>query len=87
MDYSFHLAFQAFFVVGFALLFMRNRPLFSLISPMYLVNICMKDWSHHARDYVVPWGVNVAYCLAFLGFAGRRTREVSSDALKRQSVS
>ncbi|MBN1900128.1 hypothetical protein JW926_02230 [Candidatus Sumerlaeota bacterium] len=64
--FHYYILYHSWFVIGLIFLFKKDKRIFWLTFPSYLVNISLKDWSHHTRYYVVLWGISwIWYCLIF----------------------
>ena len=57
---------QYYCIPGLILLFRRNRLLFWLTLPPYLLTVSLRGWSDLPRYYVVLWGINAAYYLTIV---------------------
>ena len=79
---AFYVIFHAWFIGGLFILWKRNRRLFWLTLPQYLVAICLKGWSHHVRYYIVLWGVNAAWCLFLVKIIGGGHRKKNTHVIK-----
>jgi hypothetical protein len=55
---SYYIFFHSVFLTGLLFLWKRERRLFWLTFPSYIVAISLGGWSHHMRYYIILWGIN-----------------------------
>ena len=63
----YYIFFHGFFLIGLLFLWKRERRLFWLTFPSYIVAISLRGWSHHMRYYIILWGVNWSWYQAIWG--------------------
>jgi len=77
---------HAYFVLGFIILFRKDKRLFWFTLPQYLVSISLRGWSHHWRFYIVLWGVNVAYYLVATEWLRKRSQESGARSQEKHGA-